>query len=563
MLGGNVMGTEPVPALVVEEKPPRIFTVGNRTYTDFRESILARDRRFEEFAIGCGVDPKEVARMPKRVIPDGATPENYNPEPHWPIAEAIDEALKKRYRLFTGAQLNADQTEPRYLIPGILAAGQAGGIYGGFKTLKTSIAADLLISLASGTPFLGRFGVPQPGKVLFLSGEAGLAALRSVARRICKERGLSLDSLTNFVISPDLPRLDHGADLMALEELVEREKPVCIVIDPFYLARWTGSGRNVPTEQRLRALTDLCNSTGCAVLVVHHCKRASKLGNPATLDDVAGRGFGEYSAQWITVARRRAYDPDTGHHELWLSVGGREGHHGLWALDVEEGASSPVPDDGPVATRVDARRWTTKLRSVAWAEARAEEHSVATAEDRRLRRRELAVERQSQRLVEFLATHPDGCTARCIREALGLSGDRVNRILDALIAKGRVVKNEDLFDRKRPIVTYARVEITDLAGAGHGTGQFAKQNQSQDGRIITCLNVEGMREAAETRRQLEASGPHALPARQQELLAECEAREEAASREASCTAPVGRDTHEEIEYEAAQEVAAASGTGHA
>ena len=39
------------------------------------------------------------------------------------------------------------------------AAAQPGGIFGAFKTLKTSVTADLLISLASGTPFLGQFRV--------------------------------------------------------------------------------------------------------------------------------------------------------------------------------------------------------------------------------------------------------------------------------------------------------------------------------------------------------------------------------------------------------------------
>src|SRR5580704_16187778 len=62
--------------------------------------------------------------------------------------DAADDA---RFPFFTAAQLNSGQFETRYLIPGILAAAQPGGIYGAFKTLKTSLTADLLISLASGT----------------------------------------------------------------------------------------------------------------------------------------------------------------------------------------------------------------------------------------------------------------------------------------------------------------------------------------------------------------------------------------------------------------------------
>src|SRR5579859_4566251 len=218
------------------------WTVGGRTYFNFSEAVQAQDLRAKEFMRCSGIGEDELDRMPKRVIPEGATPENYNPEPEWPVSQVIDEVLGKKFRLFTAAQLNSAQQETRYLIPGVLAAGQVGGIFGAFKTLKTSLAADLMISLASGTPFLGRFPVAKPGRVLFLSGESGLPAIKSIAQRICAERGLSLETLENFVCSPDVPKLGDPFDLMALTELVEREKPVCLVIDPAWLALGGGPG---------------------------------------------------------------------------------------------------------------------------------------------------------------------------------------------------------------------------------------------------------------------------------------------------------------------------------
>src|SRR5580704_5313119 len=331
------------------------FLVGGRTYSDFAEAVRAQDLRRKDFFRRGGISEEELEALPKRVIPEGATAENYNPEPHWPISQAIDEVLGKKFRLVSAAQLNSTQPETRYLIPGVLAAGQLGGIFGAFKTLKTSLAADLMISLASGTPFLGRFPVTQPGRVLFSSGESGLPALKSIAQRICAERGLSLDTLENFVCSPDVPKLGDPFDMMAFTELVEREKPVCVVIDPAWLALGGGRGGRGKSKslfemgQLLRPLTELCESTGCAVLVVHHCKQARKAGDPATLEDLAGSGFAELSAQWLLVSRRRPFDVvsgqhgpgqhGTGHHELWLTTGSRAGDQGLWELDVEEGTA--------------------------------------------------------------------------------------------------------------------------------------------------------------------------------------------------------------------------------
>jgi hypothetical protein len=82
-------------------------------------------------------------------------------------------------------------------------------------------------------------------------------------------------------------------------------------------------------------------------------------------------------------------------------------------------------------------------------------------------------------------------------------------VLDSLIEKGHVVKMEDrLIDARRPIITYARVQVVDLSASAikagglpgpdqkvHdiGTGLFVDQKPSQDASLITCLNVEEMR----------------------------------------------------------------------
>ena len=83
-----------------------IWMVGGRTYTNFKEAVEAQDRRVTHFIRLGGVGEEELSRMPTRVIPEGATAENYNPEPEWPISQAIDEVLGKKFRLFTGPQLN-------------------------------------------------------------------------------------------------------------------------------------------------------------------------------------------------------------------------------------------------------------------------------------------------------------------------------------------------------------------------------------------------------------------------------------------------------------------------
>ncbi len=90
-----------------------------------------------------------------------------------------------------------------------------------------------------------------------------------------------------------------------------------------------------------------------------------------------------------------------------------------------------------------------------------------------------------------------------------MSGDRIKRVLDSLIEKGHVVRMEDrLIDARRPIITYARVQVVDLAASAIkagglpgpdqkvydiGTGLFVDRKASQAAGRITCLNVEEMR----------------------------------------------------------------------
>jgi AAA domain len=351
--------------------------------------------------------------------------------------DTLDADDDARFPFYSAAQLNSGQFETRYLIPGILAAAQPGGIFGAFKTLKTSLTADLLISLASGTPFLGHFDVAEPGRTLFLSGESGLAALQSIARRICTARGLSLETLDNFELSPKLPNLDSSDDMRALGRIVRKKWPVCIAIDPAYLAIRGEDARNLfAMGSLLRPLAELCNDTGCTILIVHHCKRSRVVpGDPATLDDIAWSGFAEFSAQWLLLARRRRYDPDTGHHELWFSAGGRAGHHGLCALDIDEGR----PDDGELANPpaiAEFRIWKTALRRVSSAQTQSEKQIIDACEDRRARRSDVVLKRDRRRLVKAMFETCGPVTARYLRDRLGINGLRIRQVLCSLLKDG-------------------------------------------------------------------------------------------------------------------------------
>ncbi len=87
-------------------KPLGTWTLAGRTYTNYADFCEARDRRQREFLTRSGGATTEELGPPL-VLPEDATPENFQPEAEWPVSAEIDEALKNRFRLFSGAQLKS------------------------------------------------------------------------------------------------------------------------------------------------------------------------------------------------------------------------------------------------------------------------------------------------------------------------------------------------------------------------------------------------------------------------------------------------------------------------
>src|SRR6202043_684666 len=108
----------------------------------------------------------------------------------------------------------------QWLVQG-LWSDQAVGILGGEpKCCKSFLALDLAVAVASGTPCLGRFSVPQPGRVLLYAAEDALPVVPSRLEGICAAAGIGLRELDVHVITAPTLRLDLPADRGRLEQTV-------------------------------------------------------------------------------------------------------------------------------------------------------------------------------------------------------------------------------------------------------------------------------------------------------------------------------------------------------
>jgi AAA domain len=329
----------------------------------------------------------------------------------WPAPEQTE---ARKFGWLDAAGLDSAEFNQRYIIPGVLAEGQHGIVCGSFKTLKSSIGMDLLLSVATGSPFLGHFPVPEQMPTAFMSGESGMKNLQNIGRRICYSRGWSLGSVPNFYITPVLPRFDNAAEMAELRAFVIEKGIKVLAIDPAYLCMDIGEDAHnlFLVGKFLKAIGELGQATGCCILILHHNKRGiPNYSAPAELSDIAWSGFAEFAAQWLLLSRRSAFDAETGLHELWLNLGGRDGHCGVYGIDVEEGRQDA---DG-------GRTWNVSVKPASETRASVSDDREQQREIQKEQKKLDKVVKARNKLLKKLPSFPDGVSARNITAASGVN----------------------------------------------------------------------------------------------------------------------------------------------
>ena len=233
-----------------------------------------------------------------------------------------------------------------WLVEQILVAGQPAVIGGPKKSLKTSLAIDLAISIGSGTSFSGKFAVPRRHRVAVMSGESGEATIQETAQRICRAKGVSLERDCRVIWTFELPRLNDEEYRQKLTAMLREKKVKLVILDPLYLCLFDGSphlsASNIyDVGPLLLRAARTCLDAGATPVVIHHAtksggKQAASTAKPLELDDLMFSGIGEFARQWLLISRTAPYRPSSGEHKLIMAVGGSAGHSGCWDVRIQE-----------------------------------------------------------------------------------------------------------------------------------------------------------------------------------------------------------------------------------
>lgn len=181
----------------------------------------------------------------------------------------------------------------RWLLRGFWPAGDYGVFAGDMKAQKSWTITDAVVSVASGTPWLGLIPVDQTGAVLMFAGEGGDADILRRIDAVCIARGVNADDLP-ITICCRAPHLSNGQHLALMADRLDQIRPVFTSIDPFYLSAGGAKGSDLyAMGELLERPQHLCQEVGSSLAITTHQNRQQGRG--------AARITGAGPAEWGRV----------------------------------------------------------------------------------------------------------------------------------------------------------------------------------------------------------------------------------------------------------------------
>ena len=181
------------------------------------------------------------------------------------------------------ADIVTEETRERWLISQLWGASAVGVIGGAPKCSKTWLALDMSLSVATGTPCLDRYEVPESGPVLIYLAEDSLTIVRERVAGIARHRGLQLDAVPIHAIKTPTLKLDREPHRRQLLETARRLRPRLLLLDP--LVRLHGIDENNAGEvaELLAYFRALQRELDLSVVLVHHTRKNAAGGTAAGL----------------------------------------------------------------------------------------------------------------------------------------------------------------------------------------------------------------------------------------------------------------------------------------
>lgn len=168
----------------------------------------------------------------------------------------------------------AEVAPRRWLIEELWGDSSVGFLAGSPKCCKSFLGLDMAVSVASGTRCLGRYRVPQRGRVLVYLAEDGLAAVRERVAALVRHRGLALGTLDLHVITAASLRLDQPPDRERLRATIDALRPRLLLLDPLVRLHALDENHSTAMAGLLSYFRELQRSFELSIVIVHHTRKS-------------------------------------------------------------------------------------------------------------------------------------------------------------------------------------------------------------------------------------------------------------------------------------------------
>lgn len=312
-------------------------------------------------------------------------------------------------------------SSPGWMVKNFWMRNSHGIIAGEPKSFKSTLAMDMLFSVAADRKFLGQYPVEYGGPVLivqnentdwimkdrleklaFSRGEVGNVRT-GLGKRLCIEWARNLPL---FFVNQQGFTLDDAANKEALEDLIRRIRPAAINLDPLYLM-FSG---DVNSAKDLGPVLQWClyikQTYDCSVILVHHYNKGGegKRGGQRMLGSTTLHG-------WIESAWYIQANPELG---------------SLITLDREFRGAGLYPK---VDITLDLGNFGDMKYTVTLDEH--DEHK--------------AMEGSEQDIMDVVAQSTDMMSKSMIAKRTGLSRYRVDHLIERLIQDKQLVRRGERY----------------------------------------------------------------------------------------------------------------------
>jgi hypothetical protein len=172
-------------------------------------------------------------------------------------------------------EIKGAESMRRWLVEDLWGESSVGVIGGAPKCAKTWLGLDLALSVATGTAFLGKYAVPEPGPVLVYLAEDALLMVRERIEGMVRHRGLDLSRVAIHVITAPVLRLDRDLDRTRLRETVRRLQPRLLLLDPLVRLHRIDENDAGDVAELLAYFRALQREFDLSVVLVHHTRKSA------------------------------------------------------------------------------------------------------------------------------------------------------------------------------------------------------------------------------------------------------------------------------------------------